>query len=38
MHIEPALPGNYRVRVDAARDIPNPAYFDIRSKPSRAPT
>ncbi|MFL5732828.1 MAG: S8 family serine peptidase, partial [Chloroflexia bacterium] len=32
VHIEPAQPGNYRVRVDAARDVPNPAHFNYSLK------
>jgi subtilisin family serine protease len=32
VRIEPALPGNYRVRVDAARDVPTGARFDYSLK------
>ncbi len=32
VRIEPALPGNYRVRVDAMRDAPDPSHFDFSIK------
>jgi hypothetical protein len=32
VRIEPALDGNYRVRVDAARDVPANAHFDFSVK------
>src|SRR5436190_6821311 len=32
VRIQPALPGTYRVRVDAALDTPDPSYFDYSVK------
>ena len=32
VRIDPAPQGNYRVRIEAARDVPDPAYFDFSIK------